>query len=320
MNGRSEGFASGTFKWLLVVLLAALPMVMASAFPAEATTAVSAITVAVTPDTVLVGDRIHCTIGVRHSVDDVVALEGIDSLSVLPFELINRKQSSALVMPGTRQERFVFELANFGSGRQPIPPFTVVLRHSDGKVINREVCKPSSAVFVRALTDSTMRELRPIKPPLKPLIPLFLVLPLVLGVLGIAGIVLLLLFLLKRSVRTSAEKVDPGQVAQRKLRKLGSRLSAGMPPPECYEELSNIMRTFLEKHYRIRALEAVTQEIERDLKKLGVAGFESIMNLLAQADLVKFADSRPDAEESRQSLRKAEEVIRSARIPNTSEE
>ena len=320
MNGRSEGFASGTFKWLLVVLLAALPMVMASAFPAEATTAVSAITVAVTPDTVLVGDRIHCTIGVRHSVDDVVALEGIDSLSVLPFELINRKQSSALVMPGTRQERFVFELANFGSGRQPIPPFTVVLRHSDGKVINREVCKPSSAVFVRALTDSTMRELRPIKPPLKPLIPLFLVLPLVLGVFGIAGIVLLLLFLLKRSVRTSAEKVDPGQVAQRKLRKLGSRLSAGMPPPECYEELSNIMRTFLEKHYRIRALEAVTQEIERDLKNLGVAGFESIMNLLAQADLVKFADSRPDAEESRQSLRKAEEVIRSARIPNTSEE
>ena len=302
------------------MLLAALPMVMASAFPAEATTAVSAITVAVTPDTVLVGDRIHCTIGVRHSVDDVVALEGIDSLSVLPFELINRKQSSALVMPGTRQERFVFELANFGSGRQPIPPFTVVLRHSDGKVINREVCKPSSAVFVRALTDSTMRELRPIKPPLKPLIPLFLVLPLVLGVFGIAGIVLLLLFLLKRSVRTSAEKVDPGQVAQRKLRKLGSRLSAGMPPPECYEELSNIMRTFLEKHYRIRALEAVTQEIERDLKKLGVAGFESIMNLLAQADLVKFADSRPDAEESRQSLRKAEEVIRSARIPNTSEE
>ncbi len=320
MNGRSEGFASGTFKWLLVVLLAALPMIMASAFPAEAMTAVSAITVAVTPDTVLVGDRIHCTIGVRHSVDDVVALEGIDSLSVLPFELINRKQSSALVMPGTRQERFVFELANFGSGRQPIPPFTVVLRNSDGKVINREVCKPSSAVFVRALTDSTMRELRPIKPPLKPLIPLFLVLPLVLGVFGIAGIVLLLLFLLKRSVRTSAEKVDPGQVAQRKLRKLGSRLSAGMPPPECYEELSNIMRTFLEKHYRIRALEAVTQEIERDLKKLGVAGFESIMNLLAQADLVKFADSRPDAEESRQSLRKAEEVIRSARIPNTSEE
>ena len=320
MNVRSEGYASGLLKRLHFLLLAALPMVTLSVFSAEALGALSGVTVSVTPDSILVGDRIHCTIGVRHSANDLVSLEGLDSLSVSPFELINRKQSSAVVSPGTRQERFDFELAVFGSGRQPVPWFTVVLRNNQGKVITRDPYRPSSAVFVRALTDSTMRELRPIKPPLKPVIPLLLILPVVLGVFGIAGIVLLLLFLLKRTVRTSAEKVDPGQVAQRKLRKLGSRLSAGMPPPECYEELSNIMRTFLEKHYRIRALEAVTQEIERDLKKLGVAGFESIMNLLAQADLVKFADSRPDAEESRQSLRKAEEVIRSARIPHSPDE
>ena len=176
-------------------------------------------------------------------------------------------------------------------------------------------CIPSSSVFVRALTDSSMRDLRPVKPPLKPSIPSLLIMAVIAGVIGVAGTVLLLLFLLKRMVRKSAEGVDSGQVAQRKLRKLGSSLSAGMPPHECYEELSNIMRTFLEHHYRIRALEAVTQEIERDLKKLGVAGFESIMNLLKQADLVKFADSRPDAEESRQSLHKASEVIRSTRAP-----
>ena len=320
MNVRSERHASGSLKWLLLLLLAALPMVTVSLFSAEASGALSGVTVSFKPDSILVGDRIHCAIGVRHSANDLVSLEGLDSLSASPFELVNRKQSSAVVSPGKRQERFDFELAVFGSGRQPLPRFTVVLRNSQGKVISREPYRPSSAVFVRSLTDSTMRELRPIKPPLKPMIPLLLILPVLLGVFGIAGIVLLLLFLLKRTVRTSAEKVDPGQVAQRKLRKLGSRLSAGMPPPECYEELSNIMRTFLEKHYRIRALEAVTQEIERDLKKLGVAGFESIMNLLAQADLVKFADSRPDAEESRQSLRKAEEVIRSARIPNSPDE
>jgi len=317
---RSEGHASGLLKWFLFLLLVALPMIMVPGSFSEAVGAVSGITVAVTPESVLVGDRIHCIIDVRHSENDVVVLEGVDSLSVQPFELIHRKQSSSLVLPGTRQDRFEFELAVFGSGRQSIPGFTVVLRNSEGKVIKRNAYKPLSTVFVRALTDSTMRELRPIKPPKKPLIPLLLLLPVFLGVFGIAGIVLFLLFLLKRSVRTSAEKVDPGQVAQRKLRKLGSRLSAGMPPPECYEELSNIMRTFLEKHYRIRALEAVTQEIERDLKKLGVAGFENIMNLLAQADLVKFADSRPDAEESRQSLRKAEEVIRSASVPRSLEE
>ncbi len=248
---------------------------MVPLFSAGASGAVSGVTVSVTPDSVLVGDRIHCTIGVRHSANDVVSLEGIDSLSAQPFELINRRQSSAVVSPGTRQERFDFELAVFGTGRQPVPRFTVVFRNNQGKLLTRELYRPSIAVFVRALTDSTMRELRPIKPPVKPMIPLLLLLPVLLGVFGIAGVVLLVLFIIKRTVRSSVEKVDPGQVAQRKLRKLGSRLSAGMPPPECYEELSNIMRTFLEKHYRIRALEAVTQEIERNLKKLGVAGFES---------------------------------------------
>ncbi len=295
-------------------------MYTASVYSSEAFGSVSGVTVTVTPDSVLVGDRIHCTIGVKHSAKDVVTLEGIDSLSAQPLEIINRKQSSVVVSPGTRKESFEFEFAVFGSGRKLMPPFTVVVSSSEGKEVTREIYRPSSAVFIKALTDSSMRELRPIKPPMKPSIPLLLLLPVILGMFGIAGFVLLMLFLLKRTVRSSAEKIDPGQVAQRKLRKLGSRLSAGMPPPECYEELSNIMRTFLEKHYRIRALEAVTQEIERDLKKLGVAGFESIMNLLAQADLVKFADSRPDAEESRQSLRKAEEVIRSTRTQRSPEE
>ncbi|MEI6691438.1 MAG: hypothetical protein WCL43_01810 [Chlorobium sp.] len=305
---------------LLLLLPALLPMYTASVYSSEAFGSVSGVTVTVTPDSVLVGDRIHCTIGVKHSAKDVVTLEGIDSLSAQPLEIINRKQSSVVVSPGTRKESFEFEFAVFGSGRKLMPPFTVVVSSSEGKEVTREIYRPSSAVFIKALTDSSMRELRPIKPPMKPSIPLLLLLPVILGMFGIAGFVLLMLFLLKRKVRSSAEKIDPGQVAQRKLRKLGSRLSAGMPPPECYEELSNIMRTFLEKHYRIRALEAVTQEIERDLKKLGVAGFESIMNLLAQADLVKFADSRPDAEESRQSLRKAEEVIRSTRTQRSPEE
>ena len=212
-------------------------------------------------------------------------------------------------------ERFEIDLAAFGSGRQPIPPFTVVYRASGGQVTGRVPFKPVTAVFVKALTDSSMHELRPIKPPLKPTLPFMLLLPVIIAVSGGAGLILLVVFLLKRILSISAEKIDPGQVAQRKLRKLANRLSMGMPPPECYEELSDIMRSFLEKRYRIRALEAVTQEIERDLKKLGVAGFESIMSLLKQADLVKFADSRPNIEESLNSLHKAEEVIRTAQEP-----
>ena len=277
----------------------------------------------VIPDSALVGDRIHAIISITHSDKESAALEwgeGTGTLSSRSYELISRKQLPSNVLPGRLQERFELELAVFGAGRQLLPPVTVVLRDSKGLVTNKGIYTPPASVFVRALTDSSIRELTPLKPPLKPQIPLLLIMPVILGAFGVGVLVLLLLFVLKRIVRKGAEKVDSSQVAQRKLRKLGSSLSAGMPPHECYEELSNIMRSFLENHYRIRALEAVTQEIERDLKKLGIAGFENIMNLLKQADLVKFADSRPDIEESRQSLHKASEVIRTTSHSRPSEE
>jgi hypothetical protein len=317
VNARSEWsrrwLCRGHFFLLLLVLQTPLFTALCCAEEGMVT---SGITVMVTPDSAFVGDRIRCVITVRHSEREAAAIEGFESSSTLgehPFELISRKHSSSILFSGAGKDAFEFELAVFGIGRQLLPPFSVVLRDIDGRVTKKIPYKPSNSVFVQALTDSSMRGLRPIKPPLKPSIPSLLITTVIAGTIGFAGLVLLLLFLLKRFVRKSAEGIDSGQVAQRKLRKLGSSLSAGMPPHECYEELSNIMRTFLENHYRISALEAVTQEIERDLKKLGVAGFESIMNLLKQADLVKFADSRPDVEESRQSLNKASEVIRSTR-------
>jgi len=275
------------------------------------------VNVTVSPDTLLVGDRLRCMISVEHTPKEMVSLQDISGFSAKPFELIKSQQRTEKMRSGINQDIFELELALFGAGRQTLPPFTVVLRDGGGRVTSKETYKPSASVYVKELTDASMRDLRPIKPPLTPSIPYLLLLPILLGAFGVGAVILLTIFLLKRKVRNSAEKVDFGQVAQRKLRKLGTSLSAGMPPHECYEELSMIMRTFLETHYRISALEAVTQEIERDLKKLGVAGFESIMNLLKQADLVKFADSRPDVEESRQSLDKASEVIRSTRKKST---
>ncbi|NTU96266.1 MAG: hypothetical protein HGA62_00435 [Chlorobiaceae bacterium] len=275
------------------------------------------VTVALAPDTVLVGDRITCSIRVDHREGETPSIEGIDSLSLKPTVLLVRRQASTAAGAGNRRVSFEFDLAVFSRERQSLPPFTVVFRNSAGTVVKRIPMRASNTVFVKALTDSSMRELRPIKPPLRPELPLSVLLPFFLTIFGITIAVLLLLFFLKRSVRRSAEKIDPGQVALRKLRKLSSRLSGGMPPRDCHEELSNILRSFLENRYRIRALEAVTQEIELDLEKNAVPGIDNIMNLLRQADLVKFADSRPELEESRQSLQKAEELVRAARTEKT---
>ena len=294
---------------LLLVLLACRPGLLS----AEPLRDVLAVSVSTVPDSLYAGERIVCTVRVRHSDDTVITLVPPDSTAFGPFFTVAQRQSSRALSQGFSEERIELELAVFGSGAVRLPAFTLVLRDAAGRIAGRQVYRPPGSVFVKTLTPPGMNELRPLKPPVNSGFPFLLVTSFVLIAFALAGTVLLVLFLVKRKVRLFAEAVDPGQVANRKLRKLGNRLSAGLSPAESYAELSSIMREYLERHYHIRALEAVTQEIERDLRKLGVSSFETIMTLLRQADLVKFADSRPSAEESRSSISQAEEIVRSGR-------
>lgn len=303
---------SGT-EQLREAVLSLVPLFMvffAIAVMPHARAAETPVSVSIAPDTLYAGERALCTIRISHPRGTSVAVELPDSAALGPFILLGRKQQSNSLSPSTTEDRIELELAVFGSGAQQLPLFTVITFDAGGSVAGRQEFRSAKELFVKSFTPHDMLQLRSFKPPVQPGFPILLVLPVLFGLLAIASAVLLALFLIKRKVRIFAEAVDPSQVANRKLRKLDSRLSSGMPPSECYAELSAIMREYLERHYHIPALEAVTQEIERDLRKLGVSSFEAIMTLLRQADLVKFADSRPSEEESRSSIRKAGEIVR----------
>lgn len=302
---------------LLLALLFTAAGIPLRANPAEPSSKVSEVLrvsgVSAEPDSLYAGERVIVTIRVPHGEGTLVSLELPDSTALEPFYLAGQKRSSSRLAAGLAEERFELELAAFGSGRQLLPGFVLVLRDTQGRPLDRLRHRSPASVFVKRLTPPGMLELRPLKPPVNPDFPFSLLTALLLSLLGIAGTVLLVLFFVKRKVRLFAETVDPAEDARRKLGRLKGRLSSGLPPAECYAELSAVMREYLERYYHIRALEAVTQEIERDLRKLGVSSFEAIMNLLRQADLVKFADSRPTAEEARSSTRQAEEIVGSGR-------
>ncbi|ACD91316.1 conserved hypothetical protein [Chlorobium limicola DSM 245] len=300
---------------LIRALLLFMAMLLMLPFPACAKPVerAPAVRVSAAPDSVYAGERVICMIRVQHSEGLLAALELPDSSVLAPFCLVGRNRSSSKPAPGLAEDRFELEFAVFGSGKQSIPQFALLFRDPEGHVTGRTHHRPQASVYVKTLTPSGMNELRPFKPPIQPEFPILLLMPFLLAAFALAGAVLLALFLVKRKVRLFAETVDPAQVAHRKLRKLGSRLSGGLAPVECYDQLSGIMREYLERHYHIRALEAVTQEIERDLRKLGVSSFDAIMTLLKQSDLVKFADSRPSLDESLKSIRQAEDLIGSGR-------
>jgi hypothetical protein len=273
---------------------------------AQAALSPADVTVTFEPDSVYVGERVRCTIAVRHSGTQQFTIEGIDRQSVRPMELVDSRQVDDKLPDNRSELRLQLELALFGSGRQQLPPFTVVARNASGRPVERLEVRPVESVFIKALTDSTLKDLRPVVPILKPVNPFLLALP---AVALVVLVVVLLFLLFRRRTRTRGSHSDPAHAALQKLHALGKELSGGMSPVDCYESLSTIVREYLQKRHGFRAMEQVTQEIAGELNELRVGGSSTILRVLMQADLIKFADSRPDVEECRNSIRMLQELI-----------
>jgi hypothetical protein len=275
------------------------------------------VTVSAEPDSLFAGERLHYVITVQHNSKDSVSVASLKTGQGTPFEITGTKSFSKSLPDGRTEFRMDTELAVFGSGRKPLPGFTVLSGNSSTTGPQRLVITPSASVTVLGMTDSTVTELRPISPPVSAPFPTWLLVPvlLVLVLLGLAGYLVKLLF---TALRRHLD--DPVRAARQKLRAIRRQLSKGLQPAAGYESLSNILRQFLQKRYQFGALEMVTQEIAEELAARKINIREELIKLLDQADLVKFADNRPDIEECRRSLRIAEVLIASAAEAETTED
>jgi hypothetical protein len=290
----------------------ALPPASASATLRPADVRVSA-----EPDSLFAGERLRYVITVQHDRRDSVSVASLKTGQGTPFEITGTKSFSKTLPDGRAEFRMDTELAVFGSGRKPLPGFTVLSGNSSATGPQRLVITPSASVTVLSMTDSTVTELRPISPPVSAPFPTWLLVPvlLVLVLLGLAG------YFVKLLVTALRQHLDdPVRAASQKLRAIRRQISKGMPPAAGYESLSNILREFLQKRYQFGALEMVTQEIADELAARKINIRQELIELLDQADLVKFADRRPDIEECRRSLRIAEVLVATAAEAETTEE
>jgi flagellar basal body-associated protein FliL len=301
------------FQALSVVLACLMGNVLSSA-PAAATIRMSDVTVSAEPDSLFTGERLHYIITVLHEGRETVSIASLRTGQGTPFEITGTKSTSRNLNDGRAEFRMDTELAVFGSGQQALPGFTVQAGNGTDGVRERLVVTPSASVTVLSMSDSTVTELHPIAPPVSAPFPTWLLIPvmLVLLVLAMSG------YLVWRFVSALRRHLDdPVRAARTKLRTIRRQLSKGLLPAAGYESLSNILREFLQNRYQFGALEMVTQEIAEELAVRRINIREELIKLLDQADLVKFADSRPNIEECSRSLKIAETLIASATEPET---
>ena len=137
----------------------------------------------------------------------------------------------------------------------------------------------------------------------------------------IAFIVLaLIIFLLKKYVLNKKEKesiekpevITPADItALQQLTKLDkAQLWQGGSVKEYHSELSEIIRRYTENRFNFIALELATDEIISELKsKVNNEQLASITILLQRADLAKFAKSKPDEDENKESMQLAKHFV-----------
>ena len=300
---------NGRFRRLRTAAVIACSLLWAA--PAQAVSApgglsISDVSVRAEPDSLFSGERIHYVITVHHDTKGTITVEGPETGPSTSFELAGRNESSRRLPDGSLELSVSTDLAAFGSGHQRLPGFTVTEMRKGRSRPSRLYFRPSSSVVVMSMTDSTMTRLRPVAPPVGPgFLPWLLLLPVI-------AVVILLLFavlhLLKLGIlkNSPGSLIDPVRAARQKLKSLDRQLSKGLPPSEGYENLSNILREFLQHRYRFRAMEQVTQEIADELDFRQVRARDTVLKLLLRADFIKFADGRADIDECRNSLKVAE--------------
>jgi len=140
-----------------------------------------------------------------------------------------------------------------------------------------------------------------------------------LALIPILGFVIWWFFIRKKPTEEEKiAKIPPFEMAVKQLNELDKKLLwQNNKTKAYYSELTDILRVYIEKEFKVPALESTTSELVNALKKFkNESGLDissktiiKLKDLLKEADLVKFAKSKPFAEEIQMHRRYADEIL-----------
>jgi len=151
-----------------------------------------------------------------------------------------------------------------------------------------------------------------------------------LGILAlIIAIVLYFVFRKKKENIPLEERIPPYELAMQRLNQLDAKqLYQNDKVKLYYSELTGIVRTYIERELHIPALESTTDELIEtitDFNKISTLDLpketiKNLQNLLKEADLVKFAKSKPVAIEIEEHRNDTENIINNLKPKPVTEE
>jgi hypothetical protein len=255
----------------------------------------------VQPSSATLGDLLTLTLRVRYPNGYLADLPAL-SKTLGTFEVAAATAMPVQVEGADSIANFLVQLQNFTTGQQTLPAISIPLQDMRGRA---QVLKtPELQVFIQDVPEDPklQGDIRGIKGVIGPVAwsPWWWILALILAVgLGV--------FFWHRRQRVLHGPPPPPPVPldEEALEALAALKASGWVEggklKEFYSGVSDTVRAYLEKGFRVPALERTTNELMRDLSRRNEfdADVRALLReLFESCDLVKFAKFRPDAGEA----------------------
>ncbi len=268
---------------------------------------------ALSTNTIHVGDVVTLKLKVSHPADGRLELPDLNR----GREIVVRDQQSA-------GDGVAYRITSLETSNHVVSTNVIRFVRSDGSFLQQPF--PFLTLDVQSLLTGTNAQLRDIKGlaawPNRTRDRILLVLGLVAALALLAGLVALWLGQRRRPAAPPPPPPPPYEVALRALQALLQKNYIETENIEpFYVELSDIVRTYIESRFQLRAPELTTEEFIREAvssRLLSLDHQQLTMAFLEQCDLVKFARHRPQQADMRAAFAAAERLVKET-IPQPAE-
>ncbi len=276
---------------------------------------------------ILIGDWLKLYIELEYPPDTKISYPAIiDSLKGL--DIIERSQPLIAKSENKIIEKTIFTISGYDTGTFVIPQldFGYILKNDTTLYFASTFPIP---IFIRGVGVDPSQEIKDIKPPLSVPITFAQILPYLIGVIATLLVGILLYYIIRKRQQKDIWKIfsepkrPPHEIALDALRYLEAEKLWQRGEVKLYHsKLTDIVRTYIEDRFNIKAMESTTDEILADYSHHPEFNGElqSILReMLTLADFVKFAKQQPLPNENDVSMKQAFEFVEKT-IPKKLEE
>lgn len=268
---------------------------------------------------ILVGDQVKLKVQLTYPAKTTISWPELKDTLTKNIEIVQKSEIDTLskdVKKFTLNQTYT--ITSFDSGSFYIPQISFKYKNP-GDTGYFEALTDSLLLNVNTIAVDTTKAIKDIKGPLSVPWTFMEILPYLIGIVLLAAIIWFVIYYIRKRRRGEAlidfskPKLPPHEEAMKALEALrNKKLWQNNKVKDYYTELTEIIRTYIEKRFGIHAMEMTSDEIMTSFGAIDIANNTKmrLSQMFVLADLVKFAKAHPLPNEHGLSLDNAFEFVK----------